>query len=157
MEDRKKRPGLLDFLDTTTKLIAAVTALLTATIGLTTVLVRMESGSPPVAEAPRDPSPGNAATNGPPAGPAAAFTPPVVSAAPIDTTDDDDALDDVDWRSPPAGPGGGYVPQPQPYVTQILGGFCCDMAGFRRCPLVAPLVVGSACFCPYQGQGFVCQ
>lgn len=34
--------------------------------------------------------------------------------------------------------------------------FCCDIYGNRRCPLVSPMVIGSQCFCPGQGEGISC-
>jgi hypothetical protein len=49
---------------------------------------------------------------------------------------------------------GGKAPgPPQP---PIMGQYCCDMQGVRRCPLVSPIVNGSPCFCPYQGRGIGC-
>jgi hypothetical protein len=34
---------------------------------------------------------------------------------------------------------------------------CCDMMGMQRCPLVAPVQIGSPCFCPFQGTGVSCR
>lgn len=39
---------------------------------------------------------------------------------------------------------------------QDLAYHCCDMYGNQRCVLVAPVLVGSGCFCPYQGTGISC-
>jgi hypothetical protein len=33
---------------------------------------------------------------------------------------------------------------------------CCDMTGMQRCPLASPVLVGSPCFCPFQGTGISC-
>jgi hypothetical protein len=43
--------------------------------------------------------------------------------------------------------------QPQQFAQQ----WCCDLGGFKRCPLVAPAALGSQCFCPGQGTGLTCQ
>jgi hypothetical protein len=45
------------------------------------------------------------------------------------------------------------VPNYQP----VMGAYCCDVSGMRRCPLIKPLPLGESCFCPYQGLGFTCQ
>jgi len=48
-------------------------------------------------------------------------------------------------------PGSASPPAPQ------MGYYCCDQFGNRRCRLVQPMPVGSACFCFGQGYGYVCQ
>jgi hypothetical protein len=45
---------------------------------------------------------------------------------------------------------GGGMPPP------VVAYHCCDMTGMQRCPLVAPVQVGSPCFCPMQGTGISC-
>ncbi len=37
------------------------------------------------------------------------------------------------------------------------GDFCCDIFGNRRCGGNTSLPLGSPCFCPFQGQGYVCK
>lgn len=50
------------------------------------------------------------------------------------------------------GAGSGSTPTPPPQQL-----FCCDGFGMRRCPIIAnPGPVGSACFCPGQGYGAMC-
>jgi hypothetical protein len=43
-----------------------------------------------------------------------------------------------------------------PVVPSGTGGFCCDVAGMRRCGLVAALPLGMQCVCPGQGIGVTC-
>ena len=53
-----------------------------------------------------------------------------------------------------------YKPGPDPihddFIAVEKGKWCCDIWGNRRCQLVSPLPVGTACFCPGQGAGTVC-
>lgn len=66
-----------------------------------------------------------------------------------------EALDDDDGGDGfAAGPDDGYVP---PAVSSPpLAYHCCDLDGVQRCPLVSPVLVGSGCFCPFQGTGISC-
>lgn len=45
---------------------------------------------------------------------------------------------------------------PPPVSSAPLAYHCCDLDGFQRCPLVQPVLVGSGCFCPFQGTGISC-
>lgn len=46
----------------------------------------------------------------------------------------------------------------KPAEAQIpYGGYCCDAAGWRRCVLDSLYPLGSACWCNYQGAGWVCR
>jgi len=47
--------------------------------------------------------------------------------------------------------------QPAPPLAPVLGYYCCDQFGYRRCQLVQPLPIGGSCFCYGQGYGYVCQ
>jgi len=49
-----------------------------------------------------------------------------------------------------------YSPVAPAYSPSQAAMFCCDISGMRRCPLVAPALVGSGCFCPGQGSGISC-
>jgi hypothetical protein len=168
MDDKKKKPGLHDYLDSTTKLIAAITALITAAVGLTTLLVRLDGApdraadalgpgivaeQPPSAPVQREYGPANPSSRpGPQANPQGATVP--VDVGPRDS-------DAYDWWDSPTGPVDAYIPpayvppQAAP-ATPALGSYCCDVYGFRRCMLVTPLALSEPCFCPYQGTGFVC-
>ena len=53
--------------------------------------------------------------------------------------------------SPPA-----YQPPPVYPTSPQSAAFCCDLAGMRRCQLVAPAPAGSPCFCVGQGSGYSC-
>jgi hypothetical protein len=48
--------------------------------------------------------------------------------------------------------GGGSNP-----AVDLTGSHCCDLGGFRRCPLVVDLPLRSPCFCPGQGNGYTCK
>jgi hypothetical protein len=58
----------------------------------------------------------------------------------------------------------GYDPEPRGFdpdsagnvPPQDLAYHCCDMYGNQRCVLVAPVLAGTGCFCPYQGTGISC-
>jgi hypothetical protein len=50
-----------------------------------------------------------------------------------------------------AAPGPKPVPQPE----QVLGGYCCDANGVRRC-VINPSPVNTGCYCYGQGNGWVC-
>jgi hypothetical protein len=56
---------------------------------------------------------------------------------------------DAEERGYDPGVAGGVPPQDLAY-------HCCDMYGNQRCALVAPVLAGSGCFCPYQGTGISC-
>lgn len=57
--------------------------------------------------------------------------------------------------SAPLGGGGGVAPVH--FQQQLQQLWCCDLGGFKRCPLLTPSALGSQCFCPGQGTGFTCQ
>jgi hypothetical protein len=40
--------------------------------------------------------------------------------------------------------------------VSLLGEYCCDAAGVRRCVLTSPATIGAACVCFGQGSGWVC-
>ncbi len=43
---------------------------------------------------------------------------------------------------------------PQGQTAQL---WCCDLAGFKRCPMLVQGPLGSQCTCPFQGTGYICQ
>ena len=51
---------------------------------------------------------------------------------------------------------GGKNPPPQ-HLEPLTGSHCCDLGGFRRCPLAVDLPLRAPCFCPSQGGGYVCK
>lgn len=59
--------------------------------------------------------------------------------------------------STPGSSGSGLVSPQNVSPVQTVGLYCCDLQGFRRCPIIQALPVGSPCFCPNQGNGFTCQ
>jgi hypothetical protein len=46
-------------------------------------------------------------------------------------------------------------PKPAPQPEQVLGGYCCDANGVRRC-VINPSPVNTGCYCYGQGNGWVC-
>ena len=42
-------------------------------------------------------------------------------------------------------------------AEQVLGSYCCDGYGYRRCVLDTPFPVGASCFCRGQGYGYTCR
>lgn len=46
-------------------------------------------------------------------------------------------------------------PKPIPQPEQVMGAYCCDGNGVRRC-VINPSPVGTGCFCYGQGSGWVC-
>jgi len=50
----------------------------------------------------------------------------------------------------------GDVDFPPAVSSPPLAYHCCDLDGVQRCPLVSPVLIGSGCFCPFQGTGISC-
>jgi hypothetical protein len=66
-----------------------------------------------------------------------------------------EALDDGGGEDSFAGaPDDGY--EPPAVSSPPLAYHCCDLDGVQRCPLVSPVLIGSGCFCPFQGTGISC-
>ncbi|HVP31529.1 MAG TPA: hypothetical protein VMW35_20465 [Myxococcota bacterium] len=65
--------------------------------------------------------------------------------------------DKLDAEDEDGGASSGFdVAAPPPAQSAPLAYHCCDLSGMPRCPLVSPVMLGSGCFCPFQGTGIAC-